>query len=100
MTTHWEALGLQLGLKNNQLVAIREQRLGNVAACRNDMFALWLQSKRANRKQLLDALRTNCIAEVYMADQYEIYIRDELSQNGTTHHAKGMITNEVEFQYT
>ena len=29
-----------------------------------------------------------------MAEQYEKYIRDQLSQNGTTHNAKGMITNQ------
>ena len=91
MTIKWEALGLQLGLKNDELVAIREQRLGNIAACRNDMFALWLRTKpNASRRQLLDALRANCIAEFYMAKQYEIHIRDELSQNGTTHHDRGM----------
>ena len=95
MTTHWEALGLQLGLKNNQLVAIRQQHLGNIADCRKDMFALWLRTKpNASSQQLLDALRTDSVAEVYMAEQYEKYIQDELSQSGTTHHAKGMITNQ------
>ena len=91
MTIHWEALGLQLGLKNNQLVAIREQRLSNIAACRNDMFALWLQTKpNASRKQLLKALRSDAVAEVYMAQQYENYIRDKPQA-----HAEGMIRNEV-----
>ena len=91
MTIHWEALGLQLGLENDQLVAIRQQRLGNIAACRKDMFALWLKTKlNASRKQLLDALRTDSVNEVYMAQQYEKYIRHQLSQSET----KGMITNQ------
>ena len=94
MIIHWEALGLQLGLENDQLVAIRQQRLGNTAACRNDMFALWLRTKpNASRQQLLYALRTNNgVAEFYMAEQYEIYI---LSQSN----AKGMITNQDHNNY-
>ena len=101
MTIKWEALGLQLGLKNDELVAIREQRLSNIAACRREMFALWLRTKpNASRRQLVDALKTDSVAEVYMAEQYEKYIQDQLSQSGTTPHARGMITNEVKFQYT
>ena len=95
MTIKWEALGLQLGLKNDELVAIRQQRLSDIADYRKEMFALWLQTKpNASRQQLLDALRTNSVAEVYMAEQYEKYIQDELFQRGTTPHAKGMITNQ------
>ena len=95
MTTHWEALGLQLGLENDQLQAIRQKHLDNIADCRKKMFALWLQTKpNASRQQLLDALRTNSVNEVYMAEQYEKYIRDQPSQNRTTHNAKGMITNQ------
>ena len=95
MTTHWEALGLQLGLENDQLQAIRQKHLDNIADCRKKMFALWLQTKpNASRQQLLDALRTNSVNEVYMAEQYEKYIRDQLSQSERTHHAKGMITNQ------
>ena len=94
MTTHWEALGLQLSLKNDQLVAIEQQRFGNIAACRKEMFASWLRTKpNASRQQLLDALRTDSVDEGYMAQQYEIYIRDELSQSRTLN-AKGMITNQ------
>ena len=109
MTIHWEALGLQIGLKNDQLVAIKQQCFGNIADCRKEMFALWLRTKpNASRQHLLDALRTDAVDEGYMAQQYEIYIQHQLSQSGTTHHAKGMITNQdhnnmkwliVAFQY-
>ena len=106
MTVHWEALGLQLGLENDQLVAIKRECFGSIADCRKEMFALWLRTKpNASRQQLLDALKTDSVAEVYMAEQYEKYIQDELSQSGATPRAKGMITNQdhnrliVAFQY-
>ena len=87
----WEEIGLQLGLKDSDLVAIRQQWGGNVNSCRREMFRLWLETNpKASRKQLLAALRENAVAEMYTAEQYETYIRSHFSQR-TQHTVQGMI---------
>ena len=78
-TNKWHALGLQLGLDNGELAGFRSECLGDIAACRRKMFDLWLQTQpKSNRQQLLDALRTRAVADNYMAEKYESYIRTHL----------------------
>ena len=76
-TNKWFDLGLQLGLKDNELAAIRVEYLGN---CRRVMFSEWLRTTpKASRKQLIDALNRNAVAERYLAEQYQTYV-DQFSQ--------------------
>ena len=85
MTNNWQTLGLQLGLNNDRLEEFRKEHPGDIADCRQKMFALWLQTKpNASRQQVLDALRTEAVSEIYMAKKYEKYISQQLSQR-TTH---------------
>ena len=60
----------------------RSECLGDIAACRKKMFALWLKQTepKPTRQKLLVALRTKAVAEMYMAQQYESHIRQQLSQ--------------------
>ena len=63
----------------------RSECLGDIAACRKKTFALWLKQTepKPTRPKLLDALRTRAVAEMYMAQQYESHIRQQLSQKTT-----------------
>ena len=71
-TSRWYNLGIQLGLEDNALVEITKQNGGDVEDCRRAMFGLWLRtSSKPTRKQLLFALRTKSVAEIYIADEYE-----------------------------
>ena len=81
-TNKWHALGLQLDLDNDELDGLRSACLGDIGACRQKMFALWLKQTepKPTRQKLLDALRTKAVAEMYIAQQYELHIRQQLSQ--------------------
>ena len=75
-TNKWHELGLQLNLEDNDLVAIRRQFHHVVSECRREMFSNWLTNTTdASRKQILKALRTRAVSEIYMAKQYELYIK-------------------------
>ena len=84
-TNKWEELGLQLRLKDNGLVAIKQQ-CNETHSCRRQMFRLWLEiNPNASRKQLLDALKTEAVAENTLAHQYETYIQTSLTVHGTVY---------------
>ena len=71
-TPKWYDLGIQLGLEDNALEGIAKQNGRDVDDCRRAMFGLWLRtSSKPTRKQLLYALRTKSVAEIYIADEYE-----------------------------
>ena len=71
-TTKWYNLGIQLGLEYNDLEEIAIQNGRDVDDCRRAMFGLWLHtSSKPTRQQLLYALRTKSVAEMYIADEYE-----------------------------
>ena len=79
-TNKWFDLGLQLGLKDNELAAIGVEYLGNIDNCRRVMFHEWLRTTpKASRKQLIDALNRDAVAERYLAEQYQKYV-DQFSQ--------------------
>ena len=74
MTAKWQALGIELRLNNDRLEEIRRE-FSTIADCRLQMFQLWLSSTREpSRQKLLHALKTNSVAEIHMAEQYENYI--------------------------
>ena len=71
----WHELDLQLNLEDNDLVAIRHQCHNIISECRRVMFSNWLSNTtNASRKQILKALRSRAVSEIYMAKQCEIYI--------------------------
>ena len=71
-TLKWMNLGIQLGLEDNALEAIKIECINKVDECRTAMFREWLRtSSKPTRKQLVDALRTMSVAEIYIADEYE-----------------------------
>ena len=71
-TLKWHNLGLQLGLEDIALEGIRIRCGTDPDECRRAMFALWLRTSfKPTRKQLLEALRTTSVAEIYIADEYE-----------------------------
>ena len=71
-TSRWYGLGIQLGLEDSALEAIKTECGNKVNECRIAMFREWLRtSSDCSRKQLIDALRTNSVAEIYIADEYE-----------------------------
>ena len=75
-TNKWHELGLQLNLEDNDLVAIRRQCHHVISECRREMFSNWLTNTTdASRKQILKALKTRAVSEIYMARQYELYIK-------------------------
>ena len=83
-TLKWHAVGLQLHLEENELVAIEQVYRGDIDSCRRSMFDLWLKTfPEASRKQLLDVLRLKSVAEIYMAEQYREYICHQLSGKPT-----------------
>ena len=83
-TNEWHAVGLQLHLEENDLVAIEREHHGKIASCRRSMFDLWLKtSPEASRKQLLDCLKSKAVAEIHMAEQYRECICRQLSQTPT-----------------
>ena len=70
-TVKWYELGIQLHLDNNELKAIKSQSQ-EVAECRRLMFTLWLDtSSNCSRKELLCALKTRAVYEIYIADEYQ-----------------------------
>ena len=78
-TNKWHELGLQLHLDCTSLDAIR---LGNsnVEDHRREMFSLFLSTDtQASRKQILDAMRKKSVEEMCMADDYEKYLHQLLS---------------------
>ena len=83
-TIKWHAVGLQLQLEENDLVAIEREYRGDIASCRRSMFDLWLKTfPGASRKQLLDGLKSKAVAEIHMAEQYRECICRQLSQTPT-----------------
>ena len=83
-TNEWHAVGLQLQLEENDLVAIKQENPSDIASCRRSMFVLWLKtSPEASRKQLIDGLKSKAVAEIHMAEQYREYICHQLSQKPT-----------------
>ena len=83
MTNKWQELGIQLGVEENKLRAIRQQYGGDVNECRREMFTVWLETTLiASRQQLINSLRTNAVAEIHMAEQYKTYIHDTYGAPG------------------
>ena len=83
MTNKWQELGIQLGVEENKLTAIRQQYGGDVNECRREMFTVWLETTlQASRQQLINSLRTRAVAEIHMAEQYKTYIRDTYGAPG------------------
>ena len=71
-TNKWYALGLQLGIEDNELEAIEKHRSGDIDECRRAMFRKWLHTtSNACRKELLNALRTKAVDEIAIAKEYE-----------------------------
>ena len=71
-SSRWYGLGIQLGLEDNALEEIKTECGNKIDECRRAMFREWLRtSSDCSRKQLLDALRTNSVSEIYIADEYE-----------------------------
>ena len=71
-TSRWYGLGIQLGLEDNALEGIKAECGNKIDECRTAMFREWLRtSSDCSRKQLLDALRTQSVSEIYVADEYE-----------------------------
>ena len=82
-TIKWEELGVQFGLDDTSLVAIRTENK-SIDDCRRGMFRLWLFSHpNPTRKQLLDALKKKSVAELQIASAYENYL-NQLPQATTT----------------
>ena len=78
-TTKWRELGLQLGISENILEEIN-LNYPFVANSRRKMYSEWLRTTpQASRKQVLSALKTTSVAEVYMAETYCKFIL-QLSQ--------------------
>ena len=71
-TIKWHSLGLQLGLEENDLLAISPHL--PIDDCRRAMFNLWLSNTNATRRQLIEALKTAAVKENHMANEYEGYI--------------------------
>ena len=99
-TNQWHAVGLQLHLEENDLVAIEQKYCGDIASCRRSMFDLWLKTfPEASRKQLFDCLKSKAVAEIHMAEQYREFISRQLSQKQTPSYYQGMhcsITNNIQ----
>ena len=71
-TSRWYGLGIQLGLEDNTLEGIKAECGNKMDDCRTAMFREWLRtSSDCSRKQLLDALRTQSVFEIFVADEYE-----------------------------
>ena len=85
-TNNWHSLGIQLGLDHVVLDGFKSECLGDIATCRKKMFALWLRQTepKPTRQKLLGALRAKAVCEMYMAETYELYIRQELSKEATS----------------
>ena len=78
-TNKWRQLGLQLGISPNRLEEIN-LNYSFVADFRQKMYSEWLRTTpQASRKQVLSALKTTSVAEVYMAEKYCKFIL-QLSQ--------------------
>ena len=74
-TTKWINLGLQLGLRDNDLKEI-ELKYSDIGGCRREMLSIWLStSPGACRKQLLEALKTDSVAEFFIAGKYNTFIQ-------------------------
>ena len=71
-TSRWYGLGILLGLDTNTLEGIKVECGSNIDGCRAAVFREWLRTRSdCSRKQLLDALRTQTVSEIYVADEYE-----------------------------
>ena len=82
-TLKWHDLGVQLGLEDSALMELKMQNGNNIDQCRRAMFSMWLStSSERSRKQLLDALRTKAVNEIYIADQYEKQITGQKTTHG------------------
>ena len=75
ITTKWVNLGLQLGLRDNDLKEI-ELKYSDIGDCRREMLRVWLStSPEACRKHLLEALKTDSVAEFSIAEMYNTFIQ-------------------------
>ena len=81
-TNKWEEVGVQLGLDDTSLEAIRSEN-HTINDCRRGMFRLWLSHSDPTRKQLLEVLRKPSVAEFQIASAYEDYLL-QLPQDTTT----------------
>ena len=81
-TNKWFDLGLQLGLKDNELAKIEVEHRGKIDDCRRDMFREWLRATtpEATRKQLIDALNSKAVSEISIAREYQKYVDPQFSQ--------------------
>ena len=81
-TNKWFDLGLQLGLKDNELAAIEVEHRGKIDDCRRVMFREWLRATtpEATRKQLIGALNSKAVAEISIAREYQKYVDLQFSQ--------------------
>ena len=74
-TTKWINLGLQLGLRDNDLKEI-ELKYSDMCDCRREMLSIWLKtSPGACRKHLLEALKKDSVAEFSIAGNYNTFIQ-------------------------
>ena len=71
-TNKWYALGLQLGIEDKELEAIKIKFGGDIDECRRAMFRSWLNNtSNPCRKQLLDCLNRKAVDEKAIAEEYE-----------------------------
>ena len=55
--TEWYELGLQLGVEDTELEVIEKNNLGDLKACRRNMFRAWLRiTPNPSYLQLVEAL--------------------------------------------
>ena len=81
-TNKWEEVGVQLGLDDTSLEAIRSEN-HTINDCRRRMFRLWLYSHpNPTRKQLLDVLKKKSVAEFQIASAYEHYLLQATTTSG------------------
>ena len=53
----WYDLGLQLGVENAELEVIQKNKIGDLRACRREMFKAWLRiNPNPSFQQLVEAL--------------------------------------------
>ena len=75
VTNKWFNLGLQLGLTDSDLEAIELKYL-DVGERRREMLSIWLKtSLGACRKHLLEALKTDSVSELLVAEKYSTFIQ-------------------------
>ena len=75
ITNKWFNLGLQLGLTHTDLEAIELTYL-NIGDRRREMLSIWLNTSLGPcRKDLLEALKTKSVSELFIAKKYSTFIQ-------------------------